>query len=126
MATIQARRNNGATHYRVQVRLRGHPPVSASFERRTDARMWAQQTEAAIRDGRYFPTHEAKRRTLADLVDRYLEQTKAKRHAAYYERKKHLLTWWKEKLGDYTLAQVTPALVAEYRDKLLRESTGTN
>lgn len=125
MATIQARKTEGGTRYRVQVRLRGHPPVSASFERRTDARTWAQQTEAAIRDGRYFPTHEAKRRTLADLVDRYLEQTKAKRDSAYYERKRHLLSWWKQKLGDYTLAQVTPALIAEYRDKLLHENIGS-
>jgi len=125
MATIQARRNGSGTSYRVQVRLRGHPPVTASFAKRTDARNWAQQTESAIRDGRYFPTHEAKRRTLADLVDRYLEQTKAKRDAAYYERKRHLLTWWKEQLGDYTLAQVTPALVAEFRDKLLSQNIGT-
>lgn len=125
MATIQTRKTEGGTRYRVQVRLRGHPPVTASFKRRTDANKWEQDTESAIRDGRYFPTHEAKRRTLADLVDRYLEQTKAKRDAAYYERKKHLLTWWKEQLGDYTLAQVTPALVAEYRDKLLRQKIGT-
>jgi integrase len=124
MATIQTRKTQDGTSYRVQVRLRGHPPVSASFGRKTDAKTWAQQTETAIREGRYFPTYEAKRRTLADLVDRFLEQTQAKRDAGYYATKKHLLTWWKEKLGDYTLDRCTPALIAEYRDKLLAENIG--
>lgn len=125
MATIQTRKTQSGTSCRVQVRLRGHPPVSASFERRTDAGKWAQATEAAIREGRYFPTYEAKRRTLGDLVDRFLEQVKAKREAGYYTSKRHLLTWWMEKLGDYTLDQCTPALIAEYRDRLLRENIGT-
>ena len=124
MATIQTRKTESGTRYRVQVRLRGHPPVSASFERRTDARKWVQQTEAAIREGRYFPTHEAKRRTLADLVDRQLEAIKSKRPHDY-DRQRLLLGWWKKKLGDYTLDQCTPALIAEYRDRLLRENIGT-
>lgn len=124
MATIQTRKTEGGTRYRVQVRLRGHPPVSASFERRTDARTWAQQTEAAIRDGRYFPTHEAKRRTLGDLVDRQLDTIKSKRPHDY-NRQRLLLGWWKKRLGDYTLDQCTPALIAEYRDRLLRENIGT-
>jgi integrase len=125
MATIQKREGKGGTQYRVQVRLRGHPPVSASFERRTDAKKWAQDTEAAIRDGRYFPSAEAKRHTLGDLVDRYLRQTKDKQDAGYYERKRVLLTWWKDRLGDYTLDRCTSALIAEYRDRLLSENIGT-
>jgi len=124
VATIQTRKTEGGTRYRVQVRLRGHPPVSASFERRTDARKWAQQTESAIQEGRYFPTHEAKRRTLTDLVDRQLEAIKSKRPHDY-ERQRLLLGWWKKKLGDYTLDQCTPALIAEHRDRLLRENIGT-
>src|SRR5262245_2475404 len=118
MAAIQKRETDGGTRYRVQIRLRGHPPVSASFERRTDAKKWAQDTESAIRDGRYFPSHEAKRRTLGELIDRYLDQIKAKRDAAYCERKRLLLNRWKQMLGAYTLDRCTPALIAEYRDRL--------
>lgn len=124
MATIQKRQTKDGARFRVQVRLRGHPPVSANFERRTDARKWVQQTEAAIRDGRHFPTHEAKRRTLADLVDRQLAAVQTKRPHDY-ARQKVLLGWWKRRLGDYTLFQCTPALIAESRDHLLRENIGT-
>ncbi|MBX9903972.1 MAG: site-specific integrase [Burkholderiales bacterium] len=129
MATIQARtwtdkegRQN--TRYRAQVRLRGYPPVSASFDRKTDAKAWATKVEAEMRDGRHFPMREAKRRTLADLIDRQLETVKSKRPRDYNRQKGHL-GWWRVKLGNYTLAQVTPALIAEYRDKLQQENIGT-
>ncbi|HUG79422.1 MAG TPA: hypothetical protein VML57_18220 [Burkholderiales bacterium] len=58
--------------YRARVRIKGFPPQSAAFERLTDARRWAQQTEAAIREGRHFNTVEAKKYTAAELIDRYI------------------------------------------------------
>lgn len=126
MANIQQRTSkSGEVTYRVQVRLRGYPVQTATFKRKTDAKAWAQSTEAAIRDGRYFPSNEAKRHTFADLVDRRtrdLEQTKP--HA--YAKQKQLLAWWKDELGDYTLSRITPALIAERRDKLLIENIGTD
>jgi len=130
MATIQPRtwtdkQGKQSTRYRAQVRLRGFPPVTASFERKTDAKAWAQATEAAMRDGRHFPMREAKRRTLTDLIDRQLETVRLKNPRDYNRQKGHL-GWWKEKLGEYTLAQITPAKIAEYRDKMLAENIGTD
>lgn len=52
--------------------LKGAPQVSASFARKTDARKWAQDTESAIRDGRYFKASAAHRYTLAETIDRYV------------------------------------------------------
>jgi hypothetical protein len=40
MPTIVAVRGEAGTRYRVQVRLRGAAPQSATFERKTDARRW--------------------------------------------------------------------------------------
>ncbi len=52
MAYIQRRSTkDGQPRYRVQVRLRGHPVQTATFERKTDAKRWAQQVESAIREG---------------------------------------------------------------------------
>lgn len=57
MASIRKRTSSsGDVKYTVQVRLKGHPPEVASFERLTNAKKWAQSTEAAIREGRYFKT----------------------------------------------------------------------
>jgi len=57
------RRTGEGITYRVKVRIKGHPAQAATFERLTDARRWAQSTEAAIRERRYFETREAQRRT---------------------------------------------------------------
>ena len=72
MPTIETRiAPNGAKSYRAKVR-KGAAPASASFAGITDARKWAQDTESAIRDGRYFKTAEANRVTLAEAIDRYV------------------------------------------------------
>lgn len=120
MPYIQERTTRGGKkHFRVQVRLRGYPTQSATFERKTDATKWAQATEARIREGRHFHYAEAKRHTLGDLVDRYIKGLSIKTSA---DRKRHL-AWWKKRLGDYTLSDVTPARIAEYRDELLQGKT---
>ncbi|HRN60708.1 MAG TPA: site-specific integrase, partial [Chiayiivirga sp.] len=76
MATIETRiGKDGGKQYRVKIRMRGHPSASATFDRVTDARRWAAETETAIRQGRYFQQAEARRHTVADLVDRYIAET---------------------------------------------------
>lgn len=122
MANIQARKaKDGSTSFRVQVRLRGHPPISRSFERRTDARLWAQQMKASIRKGDALPTNEARKHTLGALVDRYLEAVE-RRNPESLKKQKQILGWWKAELGPYSLNNVTPALIAEKRDALLKEN----
>lgn len=123
MATILKRKTSkGEVRYQVLVRLRGHPQATATFERLTDARRWAADTTAGIREGRYFRISEARRHTLAELVDRYLTDvapTKPKGQG----KARQLLGWWRGQLGALTLDQVTPAVIAEERDALARGET---
>lgn len=121
MANIEKRTTEGATSYRVKVRLKGHPVQSATFERLTDAKKWAQSTEAAIRENRHFKTTEAKRHTLAELIDRYIRDVLPSKKSAKVQAQQ--LTWWRAEIGSYTLADVTPSLLAECRDTLGRETT---
>ena len=121
MANIEKRTSGGATSYRVKVRLKGFPPQSATFERLTDAKKWAQHTESAIREGRHFKTTEAKRHTLAELVDRYCREVLPSKKSKIDQAQQ--LGWWKTEIGSFTLADVSPSLLAEYRDKLGREIT---
>jgi len=111
MATIEKRANvKGEQIYRVKIRLKGAPAQSATFRRLTDARKWEQQTEAAIRDGRYFKTAEAKKHTLAELIDRYIvDVLPAKKDAAQQERQ---LRWWRKQIGHLLLSDLddSPAI----------------
>jgi integrase len=123
MAVIQERKTSeGKTRFRVLVRLKGYPAQSATFDRKTDAKKWAQQTESAIREGRHFKTAEAKKHTLGEMIDRYLRDVLPHRKKGQ-QKQKSLLEWWKEALGPYALAEVTPALIAECRDQLLNGTT---
>ena len=118
MAYIQKRiAANGATSYRVQVRLKGCPIETATFDRLTDAREWASKTESDMKAGRHFG--EAKRHTFDDLVKRY-STWKAGRIKCFEERRS-ILARWLELLGDCQLDAITPAKLAACRDTLAKE-----
>ncbi len=112
MANIQKRiGKDGTTSYRVQVRLKGFPPDTASFERVTDAKAWAQKTEADMKAGRHFGA--SKRHTFSELADEYLPHAKDKVRLEY----------WRGIFGTDTLDTLTPARISKQRDKLLSEET---
>ncbi len=120
MATIEKRTSDGRTSYRAKIRLKGHSPESATFERVTDARKWAQATEAAIREGRYFQTAEAKKHTLKELIDRYVVEVLPKKPRSAKDQTQQL-SWWSDAIGHLMLSDVTQSRIVECRDKLSRE-----
>lgn len=121
MKGIQERKTkDGETHYRVQIRIKGRPVVRATFKRKTDAQKWKQITECSIRDGKYFKTAESRKHTLYEAICRYERDVLPNKHRAKQEQQ---LKWWKERLGSYSLADITPSLIAEQRDKLTQTMT---
>lgn len=125
MANIEKRTTkDGKTRYRVLVRLKGQPATSATFKRVTDAKKWAADTESAIREGRYFKTSEARKKTLGDLIDRYKVDVMPRKSEALRKQQTAQLEWWRKKIGAHVLADVTPALIAETRDDFARSPVG--
>jgi len=61
----------GKTRYQAEVRLKGHPTLSAMFDRKTDAKAWIQKVEADIRAGRHQLYATKKSHTFKDAVARY-------------------------------------------------------
>ncbi|MAS88209.1 MAG: integrase [Micavibrio sp.] len=119
MATIEKRElSGGATSYRARVRIKGHPQEIATFERLTDARRWVQQTEAAIREGRYFKTSQARKFTLSDAIKRYREEILSHKKASN-KNVTNYLDYWDQELGAYALADITPALIVSARNKFV-------
>ena len=124
MASIKRRvSSKGVTSFLVQVRLKGYPPQTATFERLTDAKRWAASTESAIREGRHFKTAAAKRTTLADVIDRYLLESVPQKSASQQENQKDHLAFWRERLGDYALADITSDKIIDLRNELARGKT---
>lgn len=118
MATFRKRvRSDGTTFHHVQIRLRGFPPQTATFERLSDARRWAAQTETAIRQRRHFAVFEAERHTAAEMIDRFVEDVLPNRPKQRRDFVSHLL-WWKTHIGRYALSELTPSILSAARDKL--------
>lgn len=122
MASIEKRTDaTGATSYRVKVRLKGATTQTATFERLTDARKWAQSIESAIREGRHFKTAEAKRHTVKDLIGKYLDEVMPHKSASMQANQWGELAWWQTQLGHLLLADLTSAKINEARQTLLKE-----
>lgn len=112
MATIEKRERKSGTVYMADVRVRGFPRQKKTFKRLTDARMWAQQTEAAIRSGEFRNVLKtAKKKTLQDVIDRY--RTDVLPHKAGSTRRAEglILRRWEALLGEYTLSYIDSELV---------------
>ena len=123
MALIEKRKTkDGIDHYRVRIRMKGYPPQTETFHRLHDAKRWAQQTEAAIREGRHFKTSEAKKHTMSELIDRYIRDVLPTKKKSQKKQQAQLL-WWKSEIGHYLLADVTPPLIIEKIDKLKQGTT---
>lgn len=111
---------DGKNHYRARVEVKGHKRISATFIRLTDARLWKQQTEMAIKEGKYFKIAEAKKHTVKELIERYEKEVLPQKPKAKQEQH---FRCWKEKIGYLILSDLTAPVIAQYRDELLSGTT---
>jgi len=101
------------------IRKRGWPTTIKTFRTKRDAADWARRTEDEMVRGVYINRAGAEKLLLGKALDRYLsEVSSTKREStAYAESQKAKAL--KKKFGAYSLAAITPDLVAEYRDERL-------
>lgn len=115
--------SNGKTTYRARVRISGVPSCHNTFDKMGEARTWANMQESEIRSGKHQTNALAKKYTVGDMIQRYLDkviETKS-RSKRYIQCQKAQLYWWKKEIGSYILILATPYVLAECRDKLLKQ-----
>ncbi|MGE3542129.1 MAG: tyrosine-type recombinase/integrase [Candidatus Tectimicrobiota bacterium] len=126
MASITKRIARGKVVYGVRVRRKGQSLLTATFERLTDARQWAQRMEGAVSENRAAPGNAARKNTVADLIKRYRETVMPQKRPSTAVNQLHHLAWWQERIGHLLLIDVTPAAIVEHRDLLAKQhSPGT-
>jgi integrase len=109
----------GKKSYHVQVRIKGFPPQTKTFDTKTLAKQWASLVETEIRNGRWLPRIEAERHTVREALERYLEDVLEAR-ADRRKTDEQQLSWWIAQFGGYSLAELTPSLIAKGRAELER------
>jgi integrase len=111
----QRKLRDGTTRYLAEIRLKGHPSLTATFDRKTDAKAWIQKEEAEIRSGRRQVYSNGKRYTFKDAVERYFKEQKVS------QAKRGQLIWWQRHLGSLYIQDIRPAIICEKKQLLLQQ-----
>jgi len=109
VATVRVRDGSRGRTYQVQVRSRGHRPITKTFHSLTMAKKWGRDTEARLERGEGV-SNEAHKHTVEQAIDRFLKQRPELGTAQYN------LRWWKREHGHVRLSAVTRAWLQEVRD----------
>ena len=121
MHDIQKRqKKNGEVSYTARIRVKGYPTMTATFKKKQQAQVWIQENESKMKLGRHIQTSEAKKHTLSELIDRYIENELPKRKSDINKFKMQL-NWWQNKIGSYYLSRLTPAVLTETKELLEKE-----
>lgn len=123
MATIEKRvAKDGTISYRVKIRLKGHPEISDTFATKTTAKEWAEKTQSDIRNGLRLTVREAKKRTVEELVNLYINKVLPYKGNGAIETKRHLEIW-KQLIGKYALISVNTKTILDAREKIQNTET---
>lgn len=121
MASIRLR----GERWQARVTRYGFPPETKTFASRQDAEVWARSVEVEIDRGVHQSRTAAERTTLGDVLQRYAEEVTPGKKGAKDEVIR-LNALRKSRLALYSLANLSPASIAGYRDERLKKvSAGT-
>jgi integrase len=105
--------------WKAVIRKTGFPTTIKTFRLKKDAEDWARRSEDEMVRGLFVQRAPAEKMTFAKAIERYLaEVSKTKRPGTQSRELKRvapLIAFF----GRYSLAGITPDLVAQYRDKRL-------
>lgn len=105
--------------WKAVVRRNGWPTTSKTFPRKRQAEDWARGVEDEMVKGLFIKRSFAERLTISKALDRYLaEVTTAKRPTTQVSERRRAETIRAE-LGAYSLATLSPEVIAQFRDKRL-------
>jgi integrase len=112
MATIERRERQSGVVYLADVRIRGFPRQKKTFKRLTDAKIWAQQTESAIRRGEFRDVHTtARKKTFKALIERYRSDVFSQKAQKTQDGEKYIVDRWDKALGKYVLSSINSELI---------------
>lgn len=109
--------------WQVRIRRRGYPDQTKSFETKADAEKWARALESEIDKGQFVNVSEAQRTTLGDVIERYLAEVTPSMKGAI-EDTIRLKAMMRKPIARWSMANLSAARVAAYRDERLKEVSG--
>jgi integrase len=107
--------------WRAQIRRKGYPTLSATFDTKAEAQRWAVGIEGDMSRDRFVDNREAQQTTLLEALKRYRREVSDHKKGARQESVR-IDRWLESPLALKALASLTSSDLADYRDA--RISTG--
>lgn len=105
--------------WQARVKIKGFPEETKSFGTKADAQHWAREIESAMYRGVYLSQTAQNELLLTDILMRYLKEVTPTKRSA--QRELESITFMhKFKMVNYSMAKLTPAVIADYRDQRLK------
>ena len=115
MASIRQRSGK----WQARVLREGYPAEVKSFTTRSEAQKWARQIEGAMDSGGYQSRCEADKMLLSDALLRYAEEVSPTKRG-HRDEVIRINALKRAKMAAYSMAKLSPAIVAGFRDERLR------
>ena len=117
MATIKTlKRSRKGLVYCAEVRIKGHPNISRTFDRKSDALRWAEDTEYALRTVGYIGDIPPRDMLFEEALQKYLTEISSRKAPSTHRRELYQARSLKFFNGS-RLKEITPALAAQFREK---------
>ncbi|MDU9398105.1 site-specific integrase [Pseudomonas sp. zfem003] len=105
--------------WRAQIRRKGYPTLSATFDTKADAQRWAAEVEGDMSRSRFVDVREAEQTTLAEGLKRYLREVSDHKKGAKQEALR-IKRWIAHPVSAKSMAAVKSSDMAEYRDERIK------
>ena len=115
MASIRKR----GKRWQVRITRKGYPPEVKSFDTRSEADLWARGVESEMDKGVYVSRSPAENITFNEILDLYMKEV-SPTHKGYLTEIAKLKAVQRLRMGSLMLANITPKVMADYRDERLK------
>jgi len=116
MASIRKRGDS----WQARVTRKGFPPKTKTFPNRLEAERWCRSIETAMDTRQFVSPRASETTTLGELLRRYRETVSPHKRGATEEAFR-LRALERSKMARLAVSNVTPQVIADFRDERLRE-----
>lgn len=119
MANISQKTNG---KWQAKIRRLGQPHQSKTFQTKSDAEKWSRAVEREMDIGAFIQRDDAERTTFEAAAARYASEVLPSKRGGVQDamRLKRLV----ERFGKYSLASISSAMLAAYRDERIKAVSG--
>lgn len=105
--------------WKAVVRRQGWPTTAKTFPRKRQAEDWARGIEDEMVKGQFIQRSTAERLTISKALDRYLSEVTTTKRPTTQVSERRRAEVLRGELGAYSLAALSPEVIAQFRDKRL-------